>query len=215
MRGWDRIVQHWLVGSTADGLGAGHWQVPDAEARTTVRRRRRLMRAACERGDQEMRTFLAAATGLPTILLTAALVVVVCFWLLAAAGAAAVDSFDTDVDLRAWHMGGVPVTVAFSVLTMLAWCLSVGAAVLLAVSALPGPVAGMLRLVVSVGALLVSWGVTCLIVRPLHRLFPDEPGPSVPGVARTGAAEPSDADSRDAHGGVSRDAVLPSRRRAA
>ncbi|WP_328743842.1 hypothetical protein OHT57_00735 [Streptomyces sp. NBC_00285] len=162
-----------------------------------------------------MRTFLAAATGLPTILLTAALVVVVCFWLLAAVGAAAVASFDTDVDLRAWRMGGVPVTVAFSVLTVLAWCLSVGAAVLLAVYAYPGPVAGMLRLVVPVGALFIAWAATCLIVRPLHRLFPDEPVPSVPSEARPGDGEPSDADSRDPYGGVSRDAALRSRGRAA
>ncbi|MDL5199291.1 hypothetical protein [Streptomyces sp. ALI-76-A] len=76
-----------------------------------------------------MRTFLTAATGLPTILLTAALVVVVCFWVLAAVGVAAVDSFDTDVDLRTWRLDGVPVAVALSVLTVLAWCLSVGAAV--------------------------------------------------------------------------------------
>lgn len=155
-----------------------------------------------------MRTLLAAATGLPTILLTAALVVVVCFWLLAAVGVAGVHSFDTDVDLGRWRMGGVPVAVAFSLLTLFAWCLSVGAVALLAVFALPGSVAGMLRLVVPVGALFVAWAVTCLIVRPLHRLFPDEPVPSVRSEARTGAAEPSDADSRDPHGGVSRDAVL-------
>ncbi len=161
-----------------------------------------------------MRTFLAAAVGLPTILLTAALVVVVCFWLLAVVGIAGVRSFDTDVDLGAWHMGGVPVAVALSLLTLLAWCLSIGAVALLAVFALPGPVAGMLRLVVPVGALFVAWAATCLIVRPLRRLFPDEPVPSVPNEARTGAAEPSDTDSRDPHGGVSRDAVLPLRGRA-
>lgn len=126
-----------------------------------------------------MRTFLAAATGLPTILLTAALVVVVCFWLLAAVGVAGVHSFDKDVDLRAWRMGGVPVTVAFSLLTVLAWCLSVAVVALLAVVALPEPVTGMLSLVVPVVALFVAWGATCLIVRPLHRLSPDEPVPSV------------------------------------
>lgn len=173
------------------------------------------MRATGGEGDPEMRTFLAAATGLPTILLTAALVVVVCFWLLASVGAASVGSFDADVDLRVWRMGGVPVTIAFSLLTVLAWCLSVGAAVLLAVFARPGPVAGMLRLVVPVGALFVAWAVTCLIVRPLRRLFPDEPVPSVPSEARTGDGEPSDAAGRDPYGGVSRGAELPSRGRAA
>lgn len=110
-----------------------------------------------------MRTFLAAATGLPTILLTTALVVVVCFWLLAAVGVADADSFDRGVDLRAWRMSGVPVTVAFSLLTVLAWSLSVGAVVLLAVFVRTGLVAGVLRLVVPVGALIVAWAATCLI----------------------------------------------------
>ncbi|MGX1267237.1 hypothetical protein [Streptomyces phaeoluteigriseus] len=122
-----------------------------------------------------MRTVLVAATGLPTILLSAALVVIVCFWLLAAVGVAEVDSFDTDADLRAWRMSGVPVTVAFSLLTVLAWLLSVGAAVVLAVLAPSGPVTGVLRMVVPVGALPVAWGVSCLIVKPLHRLLTEEP----------------------------------------
>ncbi|GAA3791796.1 hypothetical protein ACFS5L_06660 [Streptomyces phyllanthi] len=163
-----------------------------------------------------MRTFLAAATGLPTILLTTALVVVVCFWLLAAVGVARVDSFDTDVDLRAWRMGGVPVTVALSLLTVLAWPLSTGGAVLVAVFVPPGPVAGTLRLGASVGALFVAWAATRTIVRPLHRLFPDEPGPSVPSEARTGdAATLPHARGRHPHGGVPRDAALPPRDRAA
>ncbi|MFG2549487.1 hypothetical protein [Streptomyces sp. NPDC048581] len=163
-----------------------------------------------------MRTFLAAATGLPAILLTTALVVVVCFWLLVAVGVADADSFDTDVDLRAWRMSGVPVTVAFSLLTVLAWSLSVGAAVLLAVFVRTGLVAGVLRLIVPVGALIVAWAATSLIVRPLHRLHPDEPGLPVLSEARTGtAAALPHARSRDAYGGVPRDAVLHSRDRAA
>jgi hypothetical protein len=133
-----------------------------------------------------MRIFLVAATGLPTILPTAALVVFVCFWLLVAVGVAALDSFDTDVDLRVWRMGGVPVAVAFSLLTVLAWSLSVGATIALLVVLPPSPALGLLRLAVPVGALFVAWPATCLIVRPLHRLFPGEPGPSVPYEDRTG-----------------------------
>ncbi|GAA2258870.1 hypothetical protein GCM10010145_33940 [Streptomyces ruber] len=155
-----------------------------------------------------MRTFLMAAAGLPTILLTAALVVAVCFWLLAAVGVAGVDSFDTDVDLRAWRMGGVPVAVALSLLTVFAWSLSVGVEVLLAVFAPAGPATGLLRLVVPVAALFVAWGATCLIVRPLHRLFPGEPGPSVPpGAARTGVAALSGVGDQRPRGGTSRDAA--------
>ncbi|WP_406396629.1 hypothetical protein OG806_48865 [Streptomyces sp. NBC_00882] len=122
-----------------------------------------------------MRTFTAAATGPLTIRLTAAFVVVVCFWLLAAVGVADVDSFDTNVDLRAWHMSAVPVTIAFSLLAVLAWSLSVGAAVVLAVFAPSLPANGLLRLIVPVGALPGAWMVTCLIVGRSHHLFSDVP----------------------------------------
>ncbi|MDH6588234.1 amino acid transporter [Streptomyces sp. SAI-133] len=163
-----------------------------------------------------MRTMLAAATGLPTILLTAALVVVVCFWLLVAVGVAGPDSFDTDVDLRAWRMGGVPVAVALSVLTVLAWSLSVGAAVVIAVTAPPEPFTGLLGMVVPVGALLVAWATTRLLVRLLHRLFPDEPAPPEPSAARgSGGPEPRGTGSRDLHRGVPPVAVRRPRDRAA
>ncbi|CAL9613437.1 hypothetical protein SUDANB176_05675 [Streptomyces sp. enrichment culture] len=139
-----------------------------------------------------MRTFVEAATGLPTLLFTAALVVVVCFWLLVAAGVAGSRSFDSDADLDALGMGGVPVAVAFSLLTVFAWFLATGAGVLLAATVPDGPAAGLLRPLAACGALLVSWRLTCLIVRPLHRLFPDEPGPPRsphrPGADRDGAS---------------------------
>ncbi|MEU9409577.1 hypothetical protein AB0E08_28320 [Streptomyces sp. NPDC048281] len=128
-----------------------------------------------------MRTFLVAATGLPTILPTTAMVAVVCFWLLALAHLADAGSFDADVDLRAWRMDGVPVVVALSLLTVLGWTLSVSAVVVLTAVGPPGPVAGPLRLAVPAGALLIAWTATRLLVRPLHRFFsdaqddPDEP----------------------------------------
>ncbi|WP_199809394.1 hypothetical protein VM636_05610 [Streptomyces sp. SCSIO 75703] len=122
-----------------------------------------------------MRTLVTAATGLPTLLPTTALAAVVCFWLLVAVGAADVGTFDTDIDLRAWRLGGVPVSVALSVLTLLAWSASVGAAALLAVTAPPGPGAGLLRLAAPAVAPVAAWPLTCLFVRPLHRLRPDEP----------------------------------------
>ncbi|WP_328875550.1 hypothetical protein OHT76_38795 [Streptomyces sp. NBC_00287] len=144
-----------------------------------------------------MRTLLVAATGLPTILLTAALVVVAVFWLLVAVRVAAPDSFDTDVDLQAWRMGGVPVAVAFSLLTVIGWALSVGATVALTTVAPPGPATGLLRLAVPVGALFVAWPTTSLIVRPLHRPFPDEPGPL-------------DIEGNDPRWSASHDTMLPS-----
>ncbi|MFE9809122.1 hypothetical protein [Streptomyces sp. NPDC005548] len=115
-----------------------------------------------------MRMFVEAATGLPGILFTAALVVAACFWLSAAFGVVAVNSFDTDVDLDAWGMGGAPVAVAVSLLAALAWLLDTGLALLIILAATPGATAGVLRLVASVGAPLVAWWLTCLSVRPLR-----------------------------------------------
>ncbi|POX51202.1 hypothetical protein [Streptomyces sp. Ru72] len=123
-----------------------------------------------------MRVFVEAATGIPVLVFTAALVVVVCFWLLVALGVTASGSFDADVDLDGWGMGGVPVAVALSVLTVLAWFLGVGASVLVALLVPSGAVTGLLRPVVSAAGLFAAWRLTCLSVRPLHRLFPDEPG---------------------------------------
>ncbi|PWI16866.1 hypothetical protein DI272_23890 [Streptomyces sp. Act143] len=124
-----------------------------------------------------MRTLVEAATGFPVILCTTALIVVAGFWLLVAVGATAVHSFDADLDLDALGMGGVPVAVAMSLLTALAWLLGVGTALMLDALASTGAAAGVLRLVAPVAALFAAWRLTCLFVRPLHRLFPDEPGP--------------------------------------
>ncbi|MGW0565986.1 hypothetical protein [Streptomyces tauricus] len=123
-----------------------------------------------------MRTFFGAATGFPSLLFTAALVIVLGFWLLVACGAARADSFDADADLDAWDLGDVPVAVAFSVLTVFAWLLSLGTVVLLDAVAPAEIVTGLLKIVVPVAALLVAWRLTRLFVRPLHRLLPDEPG---------------------------------------
>ncbi|MEV7994973.1 hypothetical protein AB0O67_24605 [Streptomyces sp. NPDC086077] len=142
-----------------------------------------------------MRMFLEAATGLPTIVLTAALVVLMSFWLLVAVRVAAPASFDADVDLGPWGMGGVPVSVALTVLTVLAWLLGVGATMALGTFMSPGPATGLLRLAVPVAALLVAWRLTCLSVRPLHRLCTDEPRPS-PLRDRTAARDTGDG-SRD------------------
>ncbi|MEV5986716.1 hypothetical protein AB0L85_17100 [Streptomyces sp. NPDC052051] len=138
-----------------------------------------------------MRTFLEAATGLPALLFTAALVVIACFWLLVAVGATTPDSFDADADLKAWGLGGVPVMVALTLVTVFAWFLAVGAAVLLAACALPGTVTGVLRLLAPPGALLLAWLPTRLLVRSLHRLFPDEPSRPAAGTGGDGTCSPN------------------------
>ncbi|GAB2969075.1 hypothetical protein GCM10023080_035320 [Streptomyces pseudoechinosporeus] len=60
----------------------------------------------------------------------------------------------------------------------------------------PGILGGLLHLVVPIGVLLAAWRLTPLFVRPLHRLFPDEPEPSWRTEARfgDGTTAPSAAD---------------------
>ncbi|MGW1557762.1 hypothetical protein ACWCQ1_14795 [Streptomyces sp. NPDC002144] len=125
-----------------------------------------------------MRAFLAAAVGLPTILFTSALAVVVVFWLLAALGAADHHGFHGHRNVEAWGMGGVPVTVAFSLLTAIAWFVSLSATVLLDPLAPNGLARVAVRAVVLAGAVVAAWWTTRLLVRPLRHLFPDAPGPS-------------------------------------
>ncbi len=143
-----------------------------------------------------MRAFFAATTGFPILLFTAALLVVLGFWLLVAFRAAGADSFDADVDLDAWGLDGVPVALAFSVLTVFAWLLGLGAVILLDVLGSTGMVTVLVKLAVPVVALLLAWRLTRLFVRPLHRLFPDDPAVSRPArtLADGVAAPPTDTE---------------------
>ncbi|MFE2419717.1 hypothetical protein [Streptomyces hokutonensis] len=125
-----------------------------------------------------MGAFIAAATGFPAVVFTAALAVVVLYWLLVALGAA--DAHGHGHAHGHFHvggrwLGGVPVTLAFSLFVAVGWLISFCASVLLVPSGPAGVLVGAVVLIVTV---YVSWQATKLLVRPLHRLFPDEHGPS-------------------------------------
>jgi hypothetical protein len=130
-----------------------------------------------ERGGV-MGEFLDAAVRFPTVLFSAALVVVIGFWLLVVLGAAGHDSFDTDVDSDALSLGGVPVSVAASLLIVLSWFTSLSGSVLLTRTGMSGTGLRLLSAVLLCSSLIVSWYVTRLLVRPFAKLFPDEPEPS-------------------------------------
>ncbi|MEU7281897.1 hypothetical protein AB0A69_24445 [Streptomyces sp. NPDC045431] len=125
-----------------------------------------------------MAEFLRAVATFPAVLFTAALVVVVGFWLLVLLGAADHDGFDADVDTDALHLGGVPVSVAGSLLIALAWFFSVTGSVVLARTGWPGALVHLLGAVVLFASLFGAWRLTRALVRPLAKLFPDERGPS-------------------------------------
>ncbi|MFE0423507.1 hypothetical protein [Streptomyces sp. NPDC058953] len=121
-----------------------------------------------------MDDFLVATAAFPTLLFTAALAVALCFWLLVLTGLASPGGLDTDIGTGtpALGLGGVPVSISATLLIALGWFLSLSGSALLPDA---GPLTGALVLV---AALLGSFGLTRLVVRPLAKLFPDEPGPS-------------------------------------
>lgn len=126
-----------------------------------------------------MAGFLHAIAAFPAVLFTAALAVVIGFWLLVLLGAVDHDSFDADVDTGALSLGGVPVSVSASLLITLSWFLSVTGSVLLARTGWPGALLHLLGAVLLFASLFSAWRMTRALVRPLAKLFPDEPGPSL------------------------------------
>ncbi|MBT2509384.1 hypothetical protein J7I98_26595 [Streptomyces sp. ISL-98] len=125
-----------------------------------------------------MDEFLHATATFPTVLFSAALVVVVGFWLLVLLGAADHDSFDADVDTDALSLDGVPVSVSASLLIALSWFFSFTGSLLLARTDWSDALLHLLGVVLLFASLIGSWRLTRALVRPLAKLFPDEPGPS-------------------------------------
>ncbi|WP_189823425.1 hypothetical protein [Streptomyces finlayi] len=121
---------------------------------------------------------LRAAASFPTALFTAALVVVVGFWLLVLIGGADHDSFESDVNTDALGLGGVPVALSASLFVALTWFLSLTGSVLAARACFGGTGRFALGTAVLVSAVTLAWVLTRICVRPLAKLFPDEPGPS-------------------------------------
>ncbi|MFD3659940.1 hypothetical protein ACFWVF_04935 [Streptomyces sp. NPDC058659] len=131
-----------------------------------------------------MGEFLNAAFGFPSLSFSAAVLAVAMYWLLVLFGALRRDCFDGDVDTEALRFGRVPVSVAASVFIVAGWIVSVTGSVLLGLFDGPRPLFAALSLALFVLAPVTSWWVTRRLVRPLAKLFPDEPGPSrqdVPG----------------------------------
>jgi hypothetical protein len=132
-------------------------------------------------GGETVNEFLSAAFSFPTLLFSAALAVVLFFWLLVLIGVAEHGTFDGDIEpsgIGAAGLGGVPVSVAASLLIAFAWFTSLTGSVLLRRSSLAGVPYALLACAVLAAAVLVAWWVTRRLARTLARLFPEERGPS-------------------------------------
>lgn len=128
-----------------------------------------------------MNEFSSAAFSFPTLLFSAALAVVFVFWLLVLLGVAEHGTFDTDIGpsgIGAAGLGGVPVSVAASLLITFAWFTSLTGSVLLRRSSLAGVPYAALACAVFVSAALVAWWATRRLLRLMGRFFPEERGPS-------------------------------------
>ncbi|MCX5386402.1 hypothetical protein [Streptomyces sp. NBC_00083] len=125
-----------------------------------------------------MTEFLAAALGFPAALFSAALIVVVAFWLLVLVGAAEHTTFNGDVHGPVFGGGGVPVSVAVSLLTGISWFISLAGSVLVRRSGASGVAGAALEAGVLAAALLCGWALTRFLVGRLRRAFPDRPPPS-------------------------------------
>jgi hypothetical protein len=133
-----------------------------------------------------MSDFVGVAFGFPTALFSVLLIVVILYWIVVLFGGLDHDTVDGHVGhlghdhghghghdggvLSAIGLGGVPVTISFSLLVLVGWFVSlVGAALL------HGGIAPVLVLVV---ALVVAWAVTRLLIVPLRRVFVSAEPPS-------------------------------------
>ncbi|MFG3495720.1 hypothetical protein [Streptomyces sp. NPDC047928] len=126
-----------------------------------------------------MREFLTATVGFPTFFFTVALVIVVGFWLLVLFGAAEADGYDADVELGALGLGGVPVTIAVTALTLTGWFTSLAGAIALNRFVAPGPWHTVASVALLALALLTGRQVTRRLVRLWRARHPREPEPSL------------------------------------
>lgn len=140
-------------------------------------------------GEEGMLTFLAVALTFPTVLFGMLLCVAMLYWLLAATGLVQIDALDgllggggesfsgepggVTGPLMRFGLGGVPVTLAFTVLLLFAWLLSYFGTVWV----LQGSVLGVFtmswgtRFGILGAALLGALPLTALSLRPARRFF--------------------------------------------
>jgi hypothetical protein len=133
------------------------------------------MWSSSQQGDRFMGEFVEAALAFPAVIFTFPLIVVVGYWLFAAVTGLAGEIFDGGADapedsgggfggfLAALGLGGVPVTVVFSVVIAVAWFVSLTGVVLFDNT--------LVRAAALLVALYAGWHVTWLLARPLRRLL--------------------------------------------
>ncbi|WP_327354505.1 hypothetical protein [Streptomyces sp. NBC_01304] len=123
-----------------------------------------------------MGEFFDAAVRYPTVLFTIPVVAMAGFWLLVLFGATTCRVFDGDVDTDAMALGRVPVAVAASCLVVISWSATLLGSLLIAYTEGPLLLMRALAALLPAVSLFLAWKATRALMRPLAKLFPDEPG---------------------------------------
>ncbi|MDA2813316.1 DUF1449 domain-containing protein [Nocardiopsis sp. RSe5-2] len=127
--------------------------------------------------------FFDAALAFPTVLFSVPLLVVVAYWLTALAGVLDIGLLDGGAEaegspggltgvLTAVGLGGMPATVALSLLTAFAWFTALAGVVVIESLGLSTPVVVIASVLVLVIAVMVAWGVTSGVAVGVRRLLP-------------------------------------------
>lgn len=124
-----------------------------------------------------MGEFVDAALSFPAALFSVLLAVVVVYWLLVLLGTLDIEVGDIDLG-DGLGLGGVPVTVTVSVLTVVAWFVSLVGGVVAAALDLGTFVRVLLGIGVLFVALLAGLFVARLVAVPLRRIYADGHVPS-------------------------------------
>ncbi|WP_424183378.1 hypothetical protein ACOBQX_15340 [Actinokineospora sp. G85] len=127
-----------------------------------------------------MREFVDAALSFPTALFTFLLAVVVVYWLLVAFGVSDVDGLDGSGEqaLSGAGLGGVPISVALSLVIAFSWFGCLAGTVLLTGSGLPAVAATALSFGVLIAAVLLATLLTRVVVVSLRGFFHEERVPT-------------------------------------
>jgi hypothetical protein len=124
-----------------------------------------------------MHQFLEAAFGFPAAVFSFLLIVVIGYWLVVLLGLIDLDTPDgdtSDAGTGFLGLGGVPVGITFSFLVTFSWLGCLVGSVLLHRESVRGTLLTGLSIALPIGALVLAWMVTKLLIRPLRYMLPDE-----------------------------------------
>ncbi|MFG2523506.1 hypothetical protein [Streptomyces sp. NPDC048527] len=141
-----------------------------------------------------MLEIISAAARFPTVIFTSALVVALGFWFLVLLSRA--RDFDADAPALAKALGGIPVAVAASVVTVCGWLVSLTGLVVVDRAGVTGFGAAVARVALLALSALVAWSVTHGLAAPRTRQSSNEHRPRRRDLANGAPFDPGSRNAR-------------------